>query len=391
MAASPDIPPLDLAIVGGGLAGGLLALTLAQRRPEWRVLLVEDGEALGGNHIWSFFETDVTADQRARLAPMIATHWSGYDVRFPGFERHLTTGYNSIRSEDFDSHIRASLPDGSVRTGVQAVSIEPETVTLEGGERLHARAVVDARGGGNYGALRCGWQKFVGQLLELDDPHGVTHPVIMDARVDQAEGYRFVYSLPFGEKAVFVEDTYYADAPDVDVESLKARIADYAARQGWRVVRATRTEQGCLPVLHGGDFAAFRGALDAGVPTIGARAGFIHPMTSYSLPLALRTADAIAELATATPDALRRTLDAQARDHWRDTKFYRFLAAMLFRSADPDQRYRTLAHTYTKEQGLIERFYAGKITAADKARLLIGKPPVPVHRALAVLRDYPAI
>ena len=31
----------DIAIIGGGLAGGLIALALAERRPELDVLLVE--------------------------------------------------------------------------------------------------------------------------------------------------------------------------------------------------------------------------------------------------------------------------------------------------------------------------------------------------------------
>jgi lycopene beta-cyclase len=45
----------DVAIVGGGLAGGLIALALAKMRPELHVVLIEQGQSFGGNHIWSYF------------------------------------------------------------------------------------------------------------------------------------------------------------------------------------------------------------------------------------------------------------------------------------------------------------------------------------------------
>ena len=53
---------LDLVLVGGGLANGLLAARLTQLRPELRVQLLEAGPVLGGNHTWSFHGTDVTDD-----------------------------------------------------------------------------------------------------------------------------------------------------------------------------------------------------------------------------------------------------------------------------------------------------------------------------------------
>ena len=52
-----------LIIAGGGLAGGLAALAFA-KRPELEVLLIEQGASFGGNHVWSFFDSDIPADQR---------------------------------------------------------------------------------------------------------------------------------------------------------------------------------------------------------------------------------------------------------------------------------------------------------------------------------------
>jgi len=63
MAPASPIPH-SLIIVGGGLAGGLTALALAKHRPDVALTLVEPGEAIGGNHLWSFFDTDVAAEAR---------------------------------------------------------------------------------------------------------------------------------------------------------------------------------------------------------------------------------------------------------------------------------------------------------------------------------------
>ena len=59
------MPSLSLIIVGGGLSGGLCALALAKGRPEVAVTLIEAGTAIGGNHLWSFFYSDVNERGRA--------------------------------------------------------------------------------------------------------------------------------------------------------------------------------------------------------------------------------------------------------------------------------------------------------------------------------------
>ena len=57
---------------------------------------------------------------------------------------------------------------------------------------------------------------------------------------------------------------------------------------------------------------------------------------------------------------------------------------MLFGAAEAGQRYRVFEHFYRLPAPLIARFYAGTLTALDKARILTGRPPVPLGRAMAV-------
>lgn len=373
----------DIAIVGGGLAGGLAALALASKRPDLDVRLVEPGP-VGGNHVWSFFDSDIAKKDRWLVAPLVRHHWPRYDVRFPAHARTLRMGYKSITGEALAEAVAAALPEDHVIAD-RAKHVAPDHVLLSRGGRLSAKHVIDARGAGKFPTLDCGWQKFVGQALTIRGGHGVEQPVVMDATVEQLDGYRFVYLLPFDAETLFVEDTYYSDDADLDVPLVRERIAAYAAAQGWDVAATGREETGVLAVVIAGDFDRLWPVSDR-TARIGTRAGAFHATTGYSLPDAVRTAAALPAL-VGNPDLPER-LRNRAAASWRRQRFYRMLGAMLFRAADPGERFRVFQRFYRLAPGLIARFYAGRSSATDKLRILSGRPPVPVGRALAALRRF---
>ncbi len=375
---------IDIAILGGGLAGGLIALALAKMRPGISLLLVESGKSFGGNHVWSFFESDIAPQHRWLLDPLIAARWDGYCVHFPGHSRTLSTPYRSITSERLDEALRRSLPGEALLNGAEVMFATHNGFTLSDGRSFRAGGVVDARGATALPHMRGGWQKFAGQMLQLEAPHGLEQPIVMDARVEQFDGYRFVYCLPFSASEVFVEDTYYSDDATLDVAALRGRIADYAEGQNWRISGVLREETGVLPVIAGGDFDAFW-AQGESAARAGTRAGLIHPLTSYSLPDAVRFAQYIAQLANVSGAALAEAGYAWAKRHWRHGRNYRMLARLLFGAAQPLERYRILERFYALPEKLIERFYAGRSTPADFFRILAGKPPVPVGSAIAAV------
>ena len=372
----------DIAIVGGGLAGGLIALALAQLRPEVTMQVLESGAAAGGNHRWSWFASDLSDEGRGLLDGFATTRWDhGYDVRFPGFARVLATPYRSLSSPDFAEGLARLLPPGTIRTGADARALDRDGVTLASGERITARAVIDCRGFAASPHLAGGWQVFMGRHVRTRAPHGIERPTIMDATVEQLGGYRFVYVLPLGAHEIFVEDTYYQDTPLLDGSALAARLDEYSRARGWEG-ELLGSETGVLPVVTGGDFAAFQQAQRIpGVAVAGARGGFGHPLTSYTLPFAADTALAVAAEADLPGEQMAAMLEERARRHWNATRFYRRLGAMLF-GAPPEQRRRVFERFYGLDERLIERFYAGRSTLPDRARVLCGKPPVPL-RALA--------
>ncbi len=373
----------DLILVGGGLANGLLALRLRQQRPDLRLLILEQGETLGGNHTWSFHQHDLAASQHAWLEPLICNRWPGYEVIFPEHRRRLDSSYASVFSHRFHQHLMAELADG-VQLNARVTQIEPRQVRLASGEVLRAGAVINGRGVRQTETLALGFQKFLGQELRLQQPHGVREPIIMDASVAQHDGYRFVYVLPLSTDTLLIEDTYYADGDAVALDTLRDNIAGYASGHGWAIAEVLREEQGVLPIVLSGDLPAFWEEA-RGVPQTGLSAALFHPTTGYSLPDAVRLADHLIALDRWDADSLFGAIRDYSMQQWRRRGFFRLLNRMLFMAGPADRRWAVMQRFYRLREPLIRRFYAADLTTWDRLRIVSGKPPVPVGEALRAL------
>lgn len=379
----------DVLLVGGGLSAGLMALALQRHRPDLRVTIVEAGSQFGGNHTWSSFQDDLSAEGAAIAAPLIAHRWPGNQVRFPGYCRQFQAGYQSATSERLHAALCAALPPGRRLTGVPVMAVTPSTVTLADQRVIRAGAVIDARGQGPSPHLELGFQKFVGLEVELEAPHGLQAPIIMDATVDQDDGYRFVYTLPFTPTTALIEDTYYADGAHLDREAIAARVESYAAAQGWKIRRVIRNEDGVLPIAIAGDIRAHLAQYPAGIAPVGMASALFHPVTGYSFPDAVRLALHVASLPDLSGAAIDHSVRAFAIRIWDERGFYRLLNKMLFRAALPAERRQVLERFYALDAALVSRFYAGHSSLYDKIRILTGKPPIPIGRAIRGILNAP--
>lgn len=386
----PNAP--DVVLVGGGLASSLIAYRLASQRPDLTLLMIERDAQVGGHHTWSFHETDLNEEATGWIDPLVAKRWDAQRIEFPARQRGMRSGYRSLTSASVRAGL-AALPNIRTATGVEVTGLEADGVTLADGETVPAPLVIDARGHGPGSAaakhLVLAWQKFFGMILDVPAGHGVPDPVIMDATVEQIDGFRFVYLLPQDERRILVEDTRYADGPELDREGMEAEVRAYAAAKGWEVADVVHREEGVLPIALAHDAPAMWDAMPEGAVPVGMRAGLFHAMTGYSLPIAVRVADLVAASPDLTSAAVRARVEAFARAEHRRQWFFRFLARMLFRGCEPERRWRLMQRFYGLGEGLVERFYAGSLLPRDKLRLVSGRPPIPIHRGLLCMPERP--
>ena len=361
----------SLLLIGAGLSSLLTAWRYLELHPHGQVMVLEARDHMGGDHIWSFHERDIDPQLRAWIAPFIVHRWPDYTVRFPKYERILPIAYCSGHSQRLRAIIQPYIDEGRIILRLQSSvrQVFDNHVVLTGGETIAADKIYDGRGFTPHPDEIHAYQKFVGWHIRTDRPHNVSRPVIMDAMVAQHDGYRFVYSLPFTAHDILIEDTYYADTIELDKAVIYTRLEAYIADKAWGKFEIIREESGVLPLLLAGQRQYMP-------HQIGLAGGFYHTLTSYSLPHAVHMADRIAQA------KFQLDMTGLQQQHARQQGFFRLLNRFLFRACVPDQRYKVLQRFYALPAPLIQRFYADKLSALDKLRMLLGKPPVSVTKAL---------
>ncbi|MBL0218238.1 MAG: lycopene beta-cyclase CrtY [Myxococcales bacterium] len=364
----------DYALVGGGLQNGLVALALRHARPDARVVMIERGATIGGNHTWCFHAGDVEAESAPWIDPLVAHRWDGYDVAFPAHARHLASPYACVTSERLAAAVTLALdtPGSQLLLDSTVIEAAADHVMVRAATgaitRIDATAVIDARGPDAGPRTACGWQKFLGQELVLERPHGLEHPMLMDATVPQLDGFRFLYVLPLAPDRLLVEDTYFSESTYLDVGMLRARIADYVAAHGWVPTQVAREEVGVIPLPWRYELPPLQAPLLAGYG-----GGWFHPVTGYSFPIAARLATFLA--ARGPGEVFGPPLEAFAVRHRSQLAFALRLNRMLYHWFAPEDRYHVLERFYRLPEDSIRRFYALETTRMDRARIVIGRPP----------------
>lgn len=361
-------------LVGGGLQNGLIALALLAERPGSRIAIVEREALLGGNHTWCFHQDDLPAAAGPWIAPLICHRWAGYRVLFPNLERRIDDEYAAITSERFREVVTSAMAGGDrcrVVLNATATEVADREVQLATGERLTGAVVIDSRGPAPSAeaSSEAGFQKFLGLEVNLSRPHGLEVPTLMDAKVDQTSGFRFLYVLPLNPRRLLVEDTYFHESPDLKPEQIKLDIARYLDDKGYSDFHVIREETGVLPMPWSGSLPA-----RATMPLrAGYGGGWFHPGTGYSFPVASRLA---VWVSGQEPGGFRdEEVAVMAREHRRQARFCHLLNDFLFRWYPPSQRWHIFERFYRLPEETIRRFYSLSLKGRDQMRLLSGRPP----------------
>lgn len=356
-----------LLIAGGGLAGSLAALAMARARPDVPILLVEEGEAFGGEHNLAFFESDIDEPDRWLAEPLIGKRWPGYYLAFPNRTRKVKADLASIAPDTIHKAVLEMLRPDQYRLGARIVAVRENGLILQGGEKIPADGAIDARGAANLSMLELGWAKSLAREYRLKQPHGLDRPLLVDA-TEGAAAARFMRCWPIGEDRMLIEDVQLSELPGLDEDEAGKRIDAYLARRGWAKAKREREAVATLPLAIGGDFSSFWRVGGARVAKLGLRGGFFHPATGHSLPDALATATLLTQQQDFTGAALHDLFESLATALWRKRDFYRGVNKTLFETA-PADRLGYFERLNSLDPGVMARFHGGRSTLLDRRRI----------------------
>jgi len=299
---------LDVAIIGGGPAGAALARALTDRHLD--VITISDERDWSATY--GAWRDDIDGCEIAsRLDSVLRAGWS--TVRVVGTREHVLPRAYAV----FDNALlRSSLMrDVPISVGVvQTVDHGSDHSTLQtsSGETIDARLVVDATGTGTFLVRRgtaAGAQTAYGLVLS-SSRHATIGGVVSDPHftlMDWSTPPTFLYSARFPDGSALVEETSLYAEPPHDSEDLRRRLAQ---RLGSDCTdQAVAVEHVNIPM---GEPLPSRVTRTVG---FGAAAGFIHPVTGYSVAASLRAAPRVAE-AIRRGIAASRQPDELSRDAW---------------------------------------------------------------------------
>ncbi|KHD87166.1 MAG: hypothetical protein OM95_15840 [Bdellovibrio sp. ArHS] len=363
-----------ICLVGAGLANGMLAWFLSKRHPDLPVVIYESKSCIDLGRTWSFHKSDISPTAFKLMESLAAYRWPAYEVRFPQFHKRFESEYLSVTPEVLHNELLNAGVEFQFSSPIQ--NVFEDHIVFDDGQKQFFSCVFDGRGF-KTSAARLGYQKFVGQVLRLKKQHGLTAPLLMDATVKQVDGYRFFYTLPLSNNEVLVEDTRYANNPDLDHDEFANEIARYAKAQGWDIEQILKVESGVLPIPLDEERIDANSSIKLGMA-----GGFFHPVTGYSLADCVRMAEGITELKDINKHTVAELLKNYRSQQALRRKFYFLLNRMMFLAAPDAERRKIFEHFYGLSPALIERFYSGSTNAFDALRILTGKPPVDVWPAV---------
>lgn len=293
----------DVVIVGGGPAGSALAKDCRERGLD--VLVVDprgDGPWPSTYGTW-VDDLDDRVDA-AELKRALRVSWP--TVRVVGtHSRELPRAYGFFDNERLRSHLRGAPEHHStVQEVVRDREADGLLVRCADGSRIATRVVVDA--GGSRSSLLArhrhhegGVQSAFG-IVSRNAPSAYRDCfTLMDWSVAHDDP-SFLYTVDFGDGSVLLEETSLYRARPLDTQILERRLLE---RIGGDVSRES-VEHVEIP-------------MGWGVPTFsrlvvgfGAAAGFVHPVTGYSVAASLR---ATHRVSTALHQSLTTGLSVEDR------------------------------------------------------------------------------
>lgn len=395
---------VDIAIIGGGLAGLSLASRLAAPTfARWRVLLIEPRQSYARDRTWSSWAVAEHAFSVARSA-----RWQTWQV-MRQLDQEDRTGYAQrlpVMTECAGAYAYEMVPaDNFYRVAQERIAASPHIVTMRGMAVDHIDETMDDRGA-NRVSVRAGessidaglvfdgrppktlskaaWmQHFRGGEIEADRAiFDTTRATVMDfsvmtARDAEAGRVHFIYVLPVSPTRALIQDTFFVPAADAcaDVDYV-ANIHQYLKRRfGVTDYRVVYPEGGAIPM----DPQLRPPTERARVLKIGTAGGMARASSGYAFFETQRACDAIANALARIDNVDQPFVLPRWRSdlsYWMDGVFLRVLRA---HPALAPQIFANLFHRVPADA--LARFLAGVGSRSDVLRVMMACPKLPFIRA----------
>jgi lycopene beta-cyclase len=356
-----------LLIAGGGIAGSLAALAMARLRPEVPMLLAAEGSELAGGRTALLLEEGLADEERALPEPLASGSWDGCYVAFPGRSRKLKLRCHAVSPRRIEAAVREALRPEQIRLDAKLVAVRDTSLLLQGGETLSGDGALDARPWAQQTILEVAWRRSFGRHYSFSAPHRVDLPVLVDTTLSEGKGCGLFSCIPFGETRLLVEYAEYGAGPEMDAAAAGARLDDYVAKRGWRGGKIEGEESQSQPLPLGGDFGAYWRTGGARVAKIGARGGFLEPVTGSVLTDALRTALLLTRQRDFSGEALHDLFEEEAAELWRKRELQRGINRLLVQGG---KGCAALEGLYGLEPALIGRFHSDGLGLFDRRKLI---------------------
>lgn len=345
-------------IAGGGMAGCMVALAMARLRPDVPLLIVEEKASFGGERFHPLFADELDSAGRKLAGAIAGWSWPGFYSVFPSQSRNFRAPMGGFDGAALHDAMLTTLRPDQYRLGARIVALRDDSLELEGGERIQAEGVMDARGAANLSLLDLLFETRVERVIRTQRPHGLDRALWMDATIDQSAGLAFIQAFPLEEDRLRISKVLVSERAQPDLAA-EGRLDAYVSRRGWSAAEVEAGRIDSLPLPMGGDFSAFWRIGGARVAKLGMRGGFIQPATGRTAPDAIRNALLVASQSEFSGRALHDLFEERARQAWRQNEVQRDYVRAL--AAAPVSGRRALAgRLYGLERAALLDFLVGK-------------------------------
>ncbi|MFI4847307.1 MAG: lycopene beta-cyclase CrtY [Candidatus Makana argininalis] len=356
----------SIIIIGVGLSNGLIAIRLKQYFPELNILLIEK-KNIKNNKKWSFHLTNNLLIKNNWLLPIIDYFWPTYIVNFNKYRRLIKKEYLTITSYKFYKFINKFFKKKILFKYVVSI-LSDHTLKLNNNLILNAEIIIDGRGYKKNNNIKYYFQYFFGQEIQLNINHNIKNPIIIDSKINQKNGYRFLYILPISPYSIFIEDTIYLNNLNLNTKINNSNILKFLKKNNFNIKNIRKEEKGIIPIYIYNNFNFF--IKNIKIPCSGLRAGLLNNTTGYSFKYSIFVSYKISKVNKFTSCILNKLITNISYKIWVENIFLRILNSIFFDKNFIFEKKKIIKNFYKLSDKIINKFYLCKLNFLEKFKII---------------------